>query len=254
MADDHSSRNPDRVSNPRPKVPVVLCLDVSTSMRGLPMEKLNEGLQFFYQELRDDPIALATAQVAIVAFAGEVASFRDFDTISETDRVPKMSVLMESALGKKKRLPVGSDIGKAVQVGLKKIRERVEGNGNVGHVPVLLLLSDGQSSTPRNELQLAARECRQREAAREVQVYPVGVGERPRLDVLGLFSRRPALPLSEFDFRAVFNWLSSLVKSVSHSVAGTSVKYGESPVPDFVRPETAPSEEQVGDLWTVTVG
>ena len=46
-------RNLD-VTNPAPRCPVVLLLDVSGSMEGEPLKELNDGVQQFLRETSDD--------------------------------------------------------------------------------------------------------------------------------------------------------------------------------------------------------
>ena len=57
----------DLLENPAHRVPVTLCLDVSGSMSGEPLAELNKGVGLFFDALRSDPVANASAEVAIVA-------------------------------------------------------------------------------------------------------------------------------------------------------------------------------------------
>lgn len=45
-------RMEDLVNNPTPRVPVCLCLDVSGSMSGPPIDELNQGVKLFMMRLR----------------------------------------------------------------------------------------------------------------------------------------------------------------------------------------------------------
>ena len=44
--------------NPEPRCPCVLLLDTSSSMRGAPIEALNEGLRVFKTDLMHDALAV----------------------------------------------------------------------------------------------------------------------------------------------------------------------------------------------------
>ena len=68
----------DLLENPQSRVAVALCLDVSGSMSGPPIRELNDGVRQFYSELRKDPVAEASAEVAIVAFADRAGVVQDF--------------------------------------------------------------------------------------------------------------------------------------------------------------------------------
>jgi hypothetical protein len=49
--------DPDFADNPEPRCPCLLLLDVSGSMRGSPINQLNEGLAQFRDELFADSLA-----------------------------------------------------------------------------------------------------------------------------------------------------------------------------------------------------
>ena len=60
----------DLVNNPTPRVPVCLCLDVSGSMSGPPIDELNQGVKLLYDAIKDDEVALYSAEVSVVTFGG----------------------------------------------------------------------------------------------------------------------------------------------------------------------------------------
>ena len=53
------------------RLPIYFLLDVSESMLGENLYRLEEGLQHIIGELRTDPHALETAWVSVIAFAGK---------------------------------------------------------------------------------------------------------------------------------------------------------------------------------------
>ena len=61
-----------------PRCPCVLLLDTSSSMRGEPIQRLNEGIHTFKNSLLQDPIAARRVEVAIVTFDSEVRVVQDF--------------------------------------------------------------------------------------------------------------------------------------------------------------------------------
>ena len=53
---DNLLRRKDLVENPTARVPVCLCLDVSGSMSGDPINELNRGVKQFYDAIRNDSV------------------------------------------------------------------------------------------------------------------------------------------------------------------------------------------------------
>ncbi len=68
MSEQISFETNDFASNPEPRCPCVLLLDVSGSMRGQPLEELNAGLTIFKDELAADTLAMKRVEVSIVTF------------------------------------------------------------------------------------------------------------------------------------------------------------------------------------------
>ena len=64
-------RNLD-VTNPAPRCPVVLLLDVSGSMEGEPLKELNAGVQQFFRETSDDETASMSVEAEVITYGGEV--------------------------------------------------------------------------------------------------------------------------------------------------------------------------------------
>jgi uncharacterized protein YegL len=52
------------------RLPLVLCLDTSSSMAGLPISTLNDAMRMWAQELHDDVSLSASVEVAVITFGG----------------------------------------------------------------------------------------------------------------------------------------------------------------------------------------
>lgn len=59
------------IGNNAQRLPLVLCLDTSHSMRGTPIESLNEALRSWTRDLRDDVSLSASVEIAVITFGGQ---------------------------------------------------------------------------------------------------------------------------------------------------------------------------------------
>lgn len=198
----------DFASNPEPRVPCLLILDVSRSMKGSPIDALNDGLVQFKDELAADSLAMQRVEVGIVTF-GPVEIHTPF--IAAGAFMPPVL----TAHG-------DTPIGEAIQAGLEMLEARklvFKENGIPRYRPWVILVTDGG---PTDSYTNAANLIKAGEAARRFSFFAVGV-EGARMDVLKEISIREPLMLQGLKFRELFQWLSVSMKSVSQSTPGTEV-------------------------------
>ena len=207
-------RTEDLLHNPTNRVPIVLCLDVSYSMDGEPINELNEGVRQFFQALKNDPIASVSAEVAIIAFHSESELILDFQALERIDSVPILE-------------PKGmTDLGGGVLKSLACLNERkneYQAAGVEYFQPWLVLMTDGGPTT--NTHQQAAADVCWMESAGKLTVFPIGIGDAAAMDVLTTFSqKKPPLRLKALNFQGFFEWLSQSVVRVSQSMPGEAVQ------------------------------
>ena len=97
---DYAEENTLDVTNPAPRCPVILLLDVSGSMDKAPIQELREGLKQFLQENSDDETASMSVELEIITFgntADIVAPFAPIGAIS--DNPPTLTANGSTPLG-----------------------------------------------------------------------------------------------------------------------------------------------------------
>ncbi len=204
MSEQITFATSDFASNPEPRCPCILLLDVSGSMNGRPINELNAGLVTFRDELLADPLALKRVELGIVTF-GPVHVEQPFT--SAANFFPPILFA-----------PMGAAITKALDMVEERKRE-YRANGISYYRPWIFLITDG---APTDEWQAAANKVFRGEEDKRFAFFSIGV-QGADMKTLAQISVRQPLPLQGLQFRELFSWLSSSLRSVSRSTPGTEV-------------------------------
>lgn len=208
MSEQISFETNDFVSNPEPRCPCVLLLDVSGSMNGKPLDELNAGLTTFRDELATDALAMKRVEIAIVTF-GPTKVEMPFTGAS---------TFFPPTLHSQGDTPMGGAIMQALDL-VRDRKSDYKSNGISYYRPWVFLITDGG---PTDSWQAAAEAIREGEASKQFAFFAIGV-KGARIDVLKQISVREPLSLDGLKFRELFSWLSSSLRSVSKSTPGTEV-------------------------------
>jgi uncharacterized protein YegL len=209
MTEQISFETSDFASNPEPRCPCVLLLDVSGSMGGTPLNELNAGLAVFKDELAADALAMKRVEVAMVTF-GPTKIEMPF-TSASTFYPPTLSAQGDT--------PMGSAIMQALDL-VKERKSEYRANGISYYRPWVFLITDGG---PTDAWKAAADAVREGEASKQFAFFAIGV-KGANMDVLKqISSAREPLSLEGLKFRELFSWLSNSLRSVSRSTPGTEV-------------------------------
>ena len=207
----------DLVENPTTRLPVCLCLDVSNSMEGDPVNELNEGIGLFFYELKKDEIAFYSAEVAVVTFGGfDAECLLDFANLERVPKPPKLE-----AVG---MTPMGEGVNLALDLLEKRLNEYRE-KGVDYFQPWLVLMSDGSPNGDETELERAIQRVSELEHSKKLTVITIGIGKDADMEVLAKFSPdKSPLKLKGLKFKDFFSWLSKSVSAISQSMAGENIE------------------------------
>ena len=174
------------------------------------------GVEQFYEAIREDEIAVYSAEICIVTFDNRAVCIMDFANIERQEEFPELVAKGDTAMGEGVNLAL--DL-------LEKRKQEYRDKGVDYYQPWLVLMTDGEPNGNSSELSRAIRRTNDMVNARKLTVFPIGIGDESDMSTLNRFSpKRPALKLQGLKFREFFAWLSQSVSRVSQSTPGESVK------------------------------
>ena len=200
-------------TNPSARVPVVVMLDTSSSMSGVPIAELNAGINRFFEEVRNDDAAAMSADIAIVTFNSTAQVVHGFAPAYDyPDVLDPLEAGGQTATGP------------ALELAERLLAEREAEYAKVGlphFKPWCICLTDGGPYPDRGWREPAKR-FRERAERGELTYLCVGVGDDINEEILKeLSASEPGvIRLKDLRFSAFFQWLSASMHDVS--VAGTA--------------------------------
>jgi len=241
--DNHLLRLEDLVNNPSARVPVCLCLDTSGSMGRIvggdvtdtgrtefrdgqmwnivsggisAIDELSEGVKTFYDTIRNDEIALYSAEICIITFGGDSpVLIEDFANLDRQPNLPKFVANGET--------PMGEAVNMALNC-LEKRKQEYKEKGVDYFQPWLVLMTDGVPNGSQAELEQSIIRTQELVNSKKLTVFPIGIGPEADMDTLAKFSpKRQPLRLKGTNFKEFFQWLSQSVARTSQSMPGENV-------------------------------
>jgi len=233
MAEQQPFADVALASNPEPRCPCVLLIDVSGSMAEIVansgkdlgytiqqdgktynavsggttrIDLVNEGLRAYHADLLADSLAAQRVEVSIITFGGTVQTVTPFVTAHDFSP-PTLTANGET--------PLGAALLRAIDAVAERKRLYKQ-NGLHYFRPWIFLITDGE---PSDSWQEAANQVKDGEKNKNFVLYAVGV-EGASFDTLKKIAVRQPLHLKGYSFREMFVWLSQSQRSVSHSNPG----------------------------------
>jgi len=190
------------------RLPIFFVIDVSESMVGKPLELMEDGLESIVSSLRQDPQALETVFISIIAFAG---------------KAKVLTPLIDLASFYPPKIPIGGGtyLGAALDELMSEINQKInqttyEQKGD--WKPIVFLITDGK---PTDNPGISIDKWNKTYAKRATLVA-ITLGTDVDMQVLKSLTHDVfALEnTSEGEFKKFIEWLSNSVKAQSQSLEG----------------------------------
>lgn len=210
-------RNEDLINNSTTRLPICLCLDVSGSMGGAPINELNQAVRMFYDEIRNDEIAVDSAEICIITFGNKVECLADFATLAVQPYAPQLFANGYT--------PMGEAVNMALDF-LDQRKSEYRSKGVDYYQPWLVLMTDGAPNGDAGELDRAMGRTQQLVMQNKLTVFPLAIGSAADAYTLQQFSpTHPILRMQGLKFKEFFKWLSKSVSKVSQSSPGQKIDF-----------------------------
>ena len=210
---DFSAESP---MNYEQKCLCVLTLDVSGSMAGKAIDELNQGLQNFYDEIKQDVVTANRLEISIITFNDKI------ECVLEPALIANFTMPILKAGGSTKLVD-------GVQEAIAKVHARkawYKQTGQPYYRPWIILMTDGEPDTDQDIPGLAkeihiATDNGNSQTGKKYVFYAIGV-EDANMKMLSLISnpKMPPAKMQGLKFSAFFKWLSASMSSVTSSKDG----------------------------------
>lgn len=212
FGDDFASAGFDLVEfadNPEPRCAFVLLADVSGSMAGEKIASLNQGVQLFANDLRDDSLAAKRVEIAVVTFGDNVNVVAEFGSAKS---------FYPQSLKAGGSTPMGEAINTAIDLVTAR-QKQYRDAGIPTYRSMIFCITDG---VPTDAWDRAARRVREGEERKSFSFFAVGV-DGADTNTLARISVNAPVVLKGLAFADMFRWLSSSLSAVSRSSVGQPV-------------------------------
>lgn len=188
------------------RLPVFFVIDVSESMVGEPLEKVQEGLASIVKELRTDPYALETVYVSVIVFAGKAQKLVPLIELYNF-YPPKLPNGGGTSLGNVIRFLIGD-----LKTSIVKTTTETKGDWK----PIIFLFTDGN---PTDNYQPAFEQWI-KEYKSKSNLVVVSLGDNMDASIFGKITENVLLlkNTDQESFRKFFKWVTASIKSSSISV------------------------------------
>jgi len=188
------------------RLPIFFVLDVSESMVGEPLHRMEQGIEKIVTTLRQDPHSLETVYISLIAFAGKAKA---------------ITPLIDLVSFYPPKIPIGggTSLAQALDVLMEEIDTKVvkttyEERGD--WEPVVFLITDGKpTDSPEKSVQRWKSDY-----AAHASMVAITLGTNADMQILGQLTEN-ILALenaSEEEFREFIDWVSASVKAQSQKV------------------------------------
>lgn len=192
----------------------VLVLDVSGSMRGNPIQALNDGLGSFWKDIKSGE-GKNQIEVAIIKYDQDVQIIREPKLLDNNESAPTLSERGST-----------TNTVTALYEAIKLVDDRkafYKATGQTYYRPWIILMTDGEPYPyVDNDVAEISKIVKTDVEAKHYMIVGLGVGNA-NMDILKRMTNNTALPLQGTKFKDFFEWLGNSMETISQSKEGDKI-------------------------------
>lgn len=184
--------------------PVYLLLDTSSSMRGAPIQAVQQGVHMIHNELLNNPHALETVYLSVITFASVAQQIVRLCSVEEF-KPPTLVAEGNTALGAALTL-----LDQVLDTELLSNSERRKGD----YRPLIFMLTDG---APTDAWQAASAKLKDRAGIKIGTFIAIGCGANVQMDTLRQITPNVShvTDMSPDALHQFFKWVSASIQQTS---------------------------------------
>jgi uncharacterized protein YegL len=200
------------------RLPVYLLVDVSTSMRGEPIEAVEKGLRLLVAALRKDPRALETAYLSVITFGSSARQIVPLSDIQQF-QLPEITARGETNLG-----------GALETLCECRMREVIKTTANRrgDWLPMVFLLTDGRPWSRTANAKVATKSGVDKfHSLKWGMTVSCAAGPRADSELLNDITPECVVELASADEKnlsAFFTWVTASIVATSQSINATGLQ------------------------------
>lgn len=196
--------------NKAERLPCVLIVDGSSSMRGESIAQLQEGLMLLERSLKEDDDTADGVQIAVIRMGGH-------DEIIELSGFVDAAEFVAPVVEANGSTPLGKAVDHAMGL-IEDQKQRYRASGISYKRPWLWIMSDG---APTDVWQPVAERARAAQIDKRFTLWAVGIGSQVPLDTMKAFTNgERCFRLSERNIKDMFEFMSRSMSAGSKAAAG----------------------------------
>ncbi len=195
------------------RLPVYLLLDTSSSMQGVKIVGVNNGVIMICQELLGDPRAASTVYISIITFADQAYQS---PLIPITQFTPPQFNANPPGIS-------GTALGGALRLLNESLDQDLfinQGDAQKGdYKPIVFVLTDGE---PSDHWQTEAQRLANRTVNKAANVIGLGIGPGANIQIIRQFANIALLmqDVTPANLRSFFAWVSGSIMTASRAAGG----------------------------------